>query len=153
MAPAGGAVLAGLKDKLMYENLYYNSDKRATPGVKTDARTRPLILESLQHTLMQGSKGVKINSRRLVHELKTFKYNASKKRAEADKGKHDDAIMAMCLALYARDTIVRYVPAGYDGVEEMRESYKQKILDDIKNEWVFVEKNLIIKQFVYVIIN
>jgi len=140
MAPAGGAVLAGLHDKLMYENLYYNSNwcrnsqKRLQPGIKTDSRTRPMILESLQHTLMQGDRGLKVNSRRFVHELKTFKYNASKKRAEADKGKHDDAIMALAIAVYIRNEAMKGIPVGAEIPKELTEVFHSEIYEQIKQE-------------------
>ena len=134
MAPAGGAVLAGLKDKLMYENLYYDTGKRMFPGIKTNSSTRPMVLESLQHTLMQGERGLKINSPRLVHELKTFKYNASKKRAEADKGKHDDAVMAISIAIYIRNEAMKGIPVGADVPKELTEIFHSEVYEQIKLE-------------------
>ena len=149
MAPAGGAVLAGLKDKLMYENLYYDTEKRMFPGIKTNSSTRPMVLESLQHTLMQGERGLKINSPRLVHELKTFKYNASKKRAEADKGKHDDAVMAISIAIYIRNEAMKGIPVGADVPKEltdvfrseMYEKVRQEIKDGLPENWIEEEED------------
>jgi sRNA-binding carbon storage regulator CsrA len=134
MAPAGGAVLAGLKDKLMYENLYYDTEKRMFPGIKTDRQIRPMVLESLQHTLMQGEKGLKVNSPRFVHELKTFKYNASKKRAEADKGKHDDAVMAMSIAIYVRNEAMKGIPVGADVPKELTDVFRSEVYEKVRQE-------------------
>lgn len=130
---SGLTVLNKLEHDFNYENIFHTvQGKKESMGIKTTRSNRPMYLETIHTRLINLSLAIK--SKRFVKELGTFVYNKQTKRAEAEKGYHDDAIMAMCLALYARDTIVRYVPAGYDGVEEMRESYKQKILDDIKSE-------------------
>ena len=59
------------------------------------------------------------------------------KRAEATKGFHDDAIMAMCLALYAREAKHRGSPVGIGGdiAEEYSEAFKAEIYDEIKREF------------------
>jgi len=130
---SGLTILNKLEHDFHYESIFHTMQgKKESMGIKTTRSNRPMYLETIHTRLINNSLAIK--SKRFVKELGTFVYNKQTKRAEAEKGYHDDAIMAMCLALYARDTIVRYIPAGYDGVEEMRESYKQKILEDIKNE-------------------
>ena len=37
--------------------------------------------------------------------------------AQAQKGKHDDAIMAMCIGLYVRDSLIREVPIPNDNIK------------------------------------
>ena len=89
---------------------------------------------------MNGS--VRVNSLRLVGELKTFIYSPQKKRAEAIRGKHDDAIMALCLALYVRDERMRGLPVGLDYSQQARpqkvdpyEDIKKEIMDGGVEDW------------------
>ena len=131
----GGAVINSLSNDLGYESIYYEHKKgiASKPGVKMGPSNRPLLLESMQHRL--GNKSLKINSKRLVNELKTFIFSPQKKRAEAIKGKHDDAIMAMCLALYVRDERVRGLPLGSEESSEvMSKILKSNAYEEIKKE-------------------
>lgn len=129
----GGAVLNNLINDIGYEAIYYENKKGTAnkPGIKVSSANRPLILESMQHRLTNST--TKINSTRLVGELKTFIYSAQRKRAEAIKGKHDDAIMAFCLALYVRDESIRGVPIGSE-TEDMIKILKNNSFDEIKKE-------------------
>jgi hypothetical protein len=130
MAP-GGAVISNLQHELFYENLYYEP-KAKKPGIKVGRVNRPIHLESLQHRLLNGS--ARINSRRLVKELHTFEYNPATKRAEPQKGKHDDAIMAMAMALFVRDTLLRDIPMGAEVPAEITAAFKTQIYEEIKIE-------------------
>lgn len=127
----GGAVLNSLSNDLGYEAVYYENKKSSTKlGIKMTPSNRPVLLEAMQNRLMTGV--VKINSQRLVDELKTFIYSPQKKRAEAIKGKHDDAIMSLCLALYVRDERVRGLPVDVEytkAIDVTNSSY-----DEIKRE-------------------
>lgn len=127
----GGSVLTALQHDLGYDHLYYES-KSKKPGVKVGSNNRNALTECLQQRLIHGT--VKINSRRLVNELKTFIYNASAKRAEAQKRKHDDAIMALCLGLYIRDAQNRNIPIGADVPEELTSVFKTEMYEEIKRE-------------------
>lgn len=127
----GGAVLNSLSNDLGYENVYYENKKSSFKlGIKMTPSNRPVLLEAMQNRLMTGS--VRVNSRRLVGELKTFIYSPQKKRAEAIKGKHDDAIMALCLALYVRDERMRGMPV--DAENSMAIDVSGESYDDIKKE-------------------
>jgi len=130
----GGAVLSNLLNDLAYENLYYEAKKKtqSVPGIKMGPSNRGVILETLQHRLMNGT--LRINSRRFVNELSTFVFSAQKRRAEAERGKHDDAIMAMCIALHIRDERLRGIPIGSEIPEEMVKVFKSDIYEEIKNE-------------------
>jgi hypothetical protein len=134
---AGLTVLEKLSHDIGYENLFESSQgssKRTYPGIKTTRANRPKFLETLQTRLL--SESIAIRSRRLVKELKGFIWNVQTKRAEASKGFHDDAIMAMCLALYARGTRIRQVPVGYsEKEEEFSEAFNAEIFDEIKMEF------------------
>jgi len=77
---------------------------------------------------------VRINSSRFVRELGTFIFNPQTKRAEALKGHHDDAIMAMCMALFVRDGLLRDIPMGADVPKEITATFKTEIYEEIKRE-------------------
>ncbi len=131
----GVAVLSNLVNELFYENLYYDekiSTKNAKPGIKMSRINRPVILEALQQRVLTGT--VRINSRRLVRELKTLEYNPTTKRAEAQKGKHDDAVMALSMALHVRDQIMRDIPMGAEVPREVMDTFKSQTYEDIKRE-------------------
>jgi len=130
----GGAVVGMLQNDLAYENLHYETKKVVvnTPGIKVQVANRSVFLESFQQRLHNNT--ARINSKRLVHELKTFIYNAQKKKAEAIKGKHDDAVMACCFALHIRDEQMRGIPVGADVPEEMTKIFKSEMYAEIRKE-------------------
>jgi hypothetical protein len=130
----GGAVLSNLQHALFYENLYFDNLKSTNvkPGVKVGVTNRPLYLESLQKRLLNQT--IRINSIRFVTELQTFEYNPTTKKAEAQKGKHDDAIMAMCMALYVRDSMLRDIPMGAERPKESNTIIKAQVYEEIKRE-------------------
>ncbi|NBT57147.1 hypothetical protein EBT16_00025 [bacterium] len=128
----GGAVINCLSNDMGYEAIYYEARKTSSRlGIKVGPSNRPILLESMQSRLMTGA--VRINSQRLVNELKTFIYSPQKKRAEAIKGKHDDAIMALCLALYVRDERTRGMPVSSD-MSDTGIPLKKSPYDEIKKE-------------------
>lgn len=130
----GGAVLSALQHTLFYENLHFENTKSANakPGIKIGQTNRALYLESLQNRLLNQT--VRINSARFVMELQTFEYNPVTKKAQAQKGKHDDAIMSMCVALYVRDSLLRDVPMGAETPREATVILKNQVYEEIKRE-------------------
>lgn len=130
----GGAVLNTLQHELFYENLHFDEKgaKSGRPGIKVSRINRPILLQTMQHRLMNNT--IKLNSRRLVRELKTFEYNVNTCRAEAQKGKHDDAIVALCMALLVRESIIRDIPLGADIPLEITQSFKTDVYEEIKRE-------------------
>lgn len=131
----GAAVLSNLSNDLAYEGLYYEPKGKSAvnnPGIKVGQVNRSVYLEALQHRLISGQ--VRINSKRFVHELKTFIYSAQKRKPEAMKGKHDDAIMAMSMALKIREERMRGIPVGADVPEEMTQIFKTETYEEIKRE-------------------
>ena len=127
----GGTVLSALQFDLGYENIYCESKgKQQVAGIKTGKQNRPAFLETLQNRLLNGA--VKINSTRFVNELKTFEYNSISKKPEARRKKHDDAIMAMSMALYVRDSLIRGAPLGE--AAEMSKVLKSDLFEQIKKE-------------------
>jgi hypothetical protein len=131
----GGSVIDYLQNTLYYENLYFDNTKGAAankPGVKMGATNRPLYLQSLQNRLIDNT--MRINSIRFVSELHTFEYNPVTKKAEAQRGQHDDAIMAMCIALYVREKMVRNIPMGAEIPSEVSNTFKLDQWQEIKRE-------------------
>ena len=132
MASSGGAVISALQNTLMYENLYYDAAKRQQAGIKTTIQVRPMVMQAIQSRILQ--KSLIINSPRLIHELKTFIYNTSRRKPEAQKGKHDDAIMALAIAVYIRDQAMRDIPVGADIPKELMDVFKSEVYEEIKQE-------------------
>jgi hypothetical protein len=132
----GGAVLSNLQHELFYDNLFFENStsksKQLKPGIKMNLTNRPVFLEAMQHRLMNGT--IRINSRRFVKELNTFIYNAQTQKAEAQKGKHDDAIISICLALYVRDSVLRDIPMGAEIPKELASPFKTSVYEEIKRE-------------------
>jgi len=129
----GGAVLSNLQHQLYYENLYYENTKgQQKPGLKINQVSRPLYLESLQNRLTNET--IRVNSIRFVNELGTFEYNPVTKKAQAQKGKHDDSIMSMCIALFVRDSMLRDIPMGAEVPQEIMSNIKTQVYEEIKRE-------------------
>lgn len=130
---AGVAVLSRLQHELFYENLFYEKPgKNDRAGVKTTSANRPAILEALQSRLIDDS--FKVKSRRLSYEMSTFLFNPQSKKAEATKGKHDDAIMAVSLALYVLNLQNRNIPVGAEVPKEVIQAFTSDIYEEIKKE-------------------
>ena len=143
----GGAVASTLQHDLAYDNLYYKAGKSSAnkTGVQITATNRPVYLEALQHRIVNGT--IRVYSRRLITEFRTFNYNTRTKRAEAQRGKHDDAIMALCIALWVRNDTMRDVPIGADIAEDFAKIFdsdtfkeiKQEILNESPEDWITLE--------------
>lgn len=71
------------------------------PGFGTDAKTRPIILTKLEEYFRK--KQFKSASKRFVQELYTFSIINGKPQAQ--KGQHDDLIIAYAIAIWVRDTV------------------------------------------------
>lgn len=117
---------------MLYENLYYENNKQSSCGLKSTKSKRPQILQCLQQKLLNGT--LKVNSCRFVQELHTFIFNPITKKPQAQRGKHDDAIMAFSFALYARDEQSRGMPIGAEVPEEALQIFKSEVYEEIKNE-------------------
>jgi hypothetical protein len=93
----GYAVLAMLERVERYEPLYR---EHGVSGWQTTSATRPRMLEALRAMLMTAPE--LFQSKRLLGECRTFVRRADGRVAAAE-GEHDDAIMAMALALAVRE--------------------------------------------------
>jgi hypothetical protein len=120
-----------MRDKFNYRKLFYSKNVQDIhvrpydfkvaegvdiPGFQTTPRTKPMIVKALIEHMREGS--LIINSPRLLAELETFIAEGTKLTAE--KGFNDDLIMAICIALYIRDT-------EYQNVSMSNNMYKSMI--------------------------
>ena len=74
------------------------------------SRTRPMVIGKFQEYI--ADKGVTIQSRRLVEEMKVFIWKNG--RAEAQTGYNDDLVMAFGISMYIRDTAFKFRQRGID---------------------------------------
>jgi|EP01043_Picozoa_sp_COSAG02_P027136 hypothetical protein len=109
-----------------YSNLYYSQrsgeatvdsyfDKyqdhtKMVPGFTMSKKTRPMVIGKFQEYISDQS--VTIQSKRLVEEMKVFIWKNG--RAEAQTGYNDDLVMAFGIALYVRDTALKFRQRGID---------------------------------------
>jgi hypothetical protein len=124
----GLATAIDLNRKLNYKRMYFSkniqeiyvrpydykvAENEIIPGFQTTKRTRPLVVNNLRVHLREGA--LKIYSKRLMAEFRTFVQNAD--RPEAERGKNDDLIFALAIALFIRDT-------EYQTASATKEMYK-----------------------------
>jgi len=109
-----------------YRNLYYspksetiNADSyldkfedpsKMTPGFTMSLKSRPLVINKFREYI--GDKSVIIQSKRLVEEMKVFVWKNG--RAEAQSGYNDDLVMSFGIAMYVRDTALKFKTQGMD---------------------------------------
>ena len=98
---------------LGYRNLYFKNEKdkfaalytQTVPevskiGFQTNSQTRGQILTKVEEAIRTSS--VRFYSSRLYDEFKTFIWKGSK--AQAQKGKHDDLVIAAAIAVWLYDS-------------------------------------------------
>tara|TARA_B100001123_G_scaffold383678_1_gene455791 strand:+ start:1467 stop:3059 length:1593 start_codon:yes stop_codon:yes gene_type:complete len=90
-----------------------------TAGFSTTVKTRPLIIAKLEE--MIRNKAIKIRSKRLFNELKTFIWNNGK--AEAMRSYNDDLVLAAAIGCWVRETALV--------VNEQDAAYKKVMLNSI----------------------
>ena len=124
-ANIGWATLQVLIDR-NYPNLYYSpksgditansyfdqymDTSKMTPGFTMSSRTRPMAIGKFQEYI--SDRGVTIQSKRLLGEMKVFVWKNGK--AEARQGYNDDLVMAFSIAMFMRDTAFKFRQQGID---------------------------------------
>ena len=73
-------------------------------------KTRPLIINKFKEYV--GDRSVIIRSKRLLEEMKVFVWKNG--RAEAQTGYNDDMVMSYSIAMYVRDTALKYRQQGIE---------------------------------------
>ena len=111
----GYAVLKKLLDK-GYSNLYHSRkgdhqyvdpvsaqwQSNVIPGFTTSSKTRPLIVAKMEEFMR--NKLIKINSNRLLSEMKTFIWHSG--RPQAMRSYNDDLVMSFAIGCWVRDTVI-----------------------------------------------
>ena len=111
----GYAVLKNLQDK-GYPNLYHSRkgdhqyvdpvaaqwQSNVIPGFTTSSKTRPLIVAKMEEFMR--NKLIKINSNRLLSEMKTFIWHNG--RPQAMRSYNDDLVMSFAIGCWVRDTVI-----------------------------------------------
>jgi len=111
----GFAVLNKLVDK-GYNNIYYSTktshdyvdsvtaqwQSNVVPGFTTSLKTRPLVIAKMEEFMR--NKLIKINSNRLLSEMKTFIWQNGK--AQAMRSYNDDLVMSFAIGCWVRDTVL-----------------------------------------------
>ena len=124
-ANIGWATIQTVIDR-QYQNLYdsqksdqanvnsyfdtYQDHSKMVPGFTMSTRTRPMVIGKFQEYI--GDKGVTIQSKRLIEEMKTFIWRNG--RPEAQSGYNDDLVMAFSIGMYIRDTALKFRQRGID---------------------------------------
>ena len=108
-----------------YKNLYYSSTSqmesvesymnkferdKLVPGFTMSARTRPLVIAKMIEYIRE--RGVTIQSKRLMMEMRVFVWKNGKPQAQ-DRY-NDDLLISCATALYVRDTALRLRQQGMD---------------------------------------
>jgi hypothetical protein len=111
----GYAVLKKLLDK-GYPNIYHSAkgdhqyvdpiaaqwQSNVIPGFTTSSKTRPLIVAKMEEFMR--NKLIKINSNRLLSEMKTFIWHNG--RPQAMRSYNDDLVMSFAIGCWVRDTVI-----------------------------------------------
>lgn len=71
-------------------------------GFRTDAKTRPLIIDDLRASMRNGE--IELNDSATITEMLTFVVRESG-RIEADQGCHDDCVMSLAIANHIHDGV------------------------------------------------
>ena len=93
----------------------YQDHSKMVAGFTMSSRTRPMVIGKFQEYI--SDKGVTIQSRRLVEEMKVFIWKNG--RAEAQTGYNDDLVMAFGIAMYIRDTALKLSQRGLDSAKNV----------------------------------
>jgi hypothetical protein len=72
------------------------------PGFTTSSKTRPLIVAKMEEFMR--NKLIKINSNRLLSEMKTFIWHSG--RPQAMRSYNDDLVMSFAIGCWVRDTVI-----------------------------------------------
>lgn len=91
-------------------NRWDAEDRKMVPGFSTNIKTRPLIVDNMEHYMRQMA--IEIRSKRTLAELETFIWKNGKQIAM--EGYNDDLVMSLCIALWVRDTALRLRQEGIE---------------------------------------
>jgi hypothetical protein len=123
-ANIGWATIEQIMER-QYSNLYYSSTSqmetvesymskferdKLVPGFTMSVRTRPLVVAKMIEYIRE--RGVTIQSKRLLGEMRVFVWKNGKPQAQTKY--NDDLLISCATALYVRDTALRLRQQGMD---------------------------------------
>ena len=123
-ANIGWATIEQIMER-QYSNLYYSSTSqmetvesymskferdKLVPGFTMSVRTRPLVVAKMIEYIRE--RGVTIQSKRLLGEMRVFVWKNGKPQAQVNY--NDDLLISAATALYVRDTALRLRQQGMD---------------------------------------
>ena len=123
-ANIGWATIEQIMER-QYSNLYYSSTSnmetvvsymtkyerdKLVPGFTMSMRTRPLVVAKMIEYIRE--RGVTIQSKRLLAEMRVFIWKNGKPQAQTNY--NDDLIMSCATALFVRDTALKLRQQGLD---------------------------------------
>ena len=123
-ANIGWATIEQIMER-QYSNLYYSSTSqmetvesymskferdKLVPGFTMSVRTRPLVIAKMIEYIRE--RGVTIQSKRLIGEMRVFVWKNGKPQAQTNY--NDDLLISCATALYVRDTALRLRQQGMD---------------------------------------
>jgi hypothetical protein len=82
----------------------FNTQTGLVPGFSTTEKTRPLVIEKMRDFV--ENKVANVKSIRLLEELRVFIWKNGK--AQAMQSYNDDLVMSFAIAMYLRETSLRY---------------------------------------------
>jgi len=99
-------------DSVTAESFYdqFSDTSKMTPGFTMSLRTRPLVINKFREYI--GDQSVTIQSKRLLEEMKVFIWKNG--RPEAQSGYNDDLIMSFGIAMFLRDTSLKFRQQNLD---------------------------------------
>lgn len=111
------------------------SKKDKVPGFTTNTANRPMIISKIDRYFAE--KAVTIYSKRLISQLYVFVWYGGK--AQARPGRKDDAVIALGIALFVRDTALKLHTLGIDLTKQaLKHMHKRVHKPDMKRlgtEW------------------
>ena len=123
-ANIGWATIEQIMER-QYTNLYYSTTSqmetvesymskferdKLVPGFTMSVRTRPLVIAKMIEYIRE--RGVTIQSKRLLGEMRVFVWKNGKPQAQINY--NDDLLISAATALYVRDTALRLRQQGMD---------------------------------------
>ena len=86
--------------------------KDMTPGFTSSTKVRMNLISKLEMYFTDPNTPLDMKCLRTINELKTFMWINGK--PQANKGGHDDLVMALCMLLFVRDTALRMRSMGVE---------------------------------------
>ncbi len=98
----------------------YQDTTKMVPGFTMSTKTRPMVIGKFGEYV--SDHGVIFQSKRLLEEMKVFVWKHGK--AQAQPGYNDDLIMSFGIAMYIRDTALKFKEQGIEKTRAVLDNFK-----------------------------